>query len=56
MTTPQDGPAPLEHRWEGTPEQVFHCTQCGLVVQSTDTVYSCQPLPTQRPRSEGDRA
>ena len=39
---PQDGVRPQDrHTWEGDATQVFHCTTCGLVTTSTDTVFPC---------------
>lgn len=39
---PQD-----QHTWEGDASQVFHCTRCGLVTTSTDTVFPCRPEEEQ---------
>ena len=56
MTTGDDGaagsddgaPEPVrDHTWEGDPKQVFHCTTCGLVTTSTDTVFRCYPRAPQ---------
>lgn len=50
MTTAEDHDSPLrEHTWEGDATQVFHCTSCGLVTTSTDTIYTCQPRPRPAP-------
>ena len=43
MSTAQDETRPQDrHTWEGDATQVFHCTTCGLVTTSTDTVFPCR--------------
>ncbi len=43
-TTPEpEGDASRDHTWEGDPSQVFHCTTCGLVTTSKETIFACRP-------------
>lgn len=42
-----------QHTWEGDDASVWHCTTCGLVVQSQDTQFTCQDRPRPAPGRPG---